>query len=156
MARTHMVALFDKGSTAKNTIVLGTDLVLPLEADLDGDPTQDDEIRLVSEGGGFDVTLRAGSDDVEIHPEKPLLLYHFHDVPRGTYALSVRIGDGWSTLIPRLEVKKDGVFAGDQKITGSLDDVTVGEAVDGAPLDDDDEQPDFPFYDQPEWASAGG
>jgi len=153
--RIHMVALFDPGSRATNTIILGSDLVLPLEADLDGDPTQDDEVRLRSEGGGYDVTLRAGSGDVVLDPDRPLLLYQFRDVPRGRYTVRVRIGDSWTTLIPELTVKRSGVFAGEQEITGSLDQVVVGEAVDCHDIDDDS-QPDYPFYDQPEWATAGG
>ncbi len=147
MARRHAVALFDKGSTKKNVIVLGAELVLPLEADLDGDPDQDDEVRLV--GPGYDVTRSAQADEVEIHPDKPVLLYRFPDVPRGEYSLLVKIGDTWSTVVPKLSVKKDGVFVGDKAVSGSLDDLAVGEAL-GREADEEEEQPDYEFYDQPE------
>lgn len=154
MARRHAVALFDEGSKSKNTIVLGAELVLPLEADLDGDPAQDDEVRLASAGGDYEVVLHAHGDDVEIHPSKPVLLYRFRDVPRGTFTLSVKVGDHWSVLVPDLRVKKDGVYFGDQAVSGSIDDLAIGEALDHA-VEEEDEEPDFPFYDQPEEASEG-
>lgn len=153
MARTHAIALFDKDSKEKNTIVLGVDLVIPLEADLDGDPEQDDEVRLKSVSGEYEQVLHAHDDNVELHPEKHVLLYTFRDVPRGDYTLSVKIGDQWSPVIPKLTVKKDGIFAGDAKLEGSIDEIATGEVVE-PDVEEDDEQPHYPFYDQPEAATA--
>src|SRR4051812_42281272 len=56
LADTHEVALFNPGEEDHDTIVLsGIDLVIPLELDIDGDPLQDDEVRLRSEDGYYDL-----------------------------------------------------------------------------------------------------
>lgn len=159
MPRTHHVALFDKGTRDKhNTIVLGTDLVLPLEADLDGDPEQDDEIRLRSLSGSYELVLHAHDEAVKLHPEKPLLLYRFPELPRGSYELSVRVGDRWSVLVPEIKVSIDGVFIGEGKAEASLDEVDAGEPLD--PIEEEEAGGERVFEheyrDQPEEATYEG
>jgi hypothetical protein len=157
MPRTHHVALFDRGTRDKhNTIVLGTDLVIPLEADLDGDPEQDDEIRLRSLSGSYELVLHARDEAVKLHPEKPLLLYRFPELPRGSYELSVRVGDQWSVLVPEIKVSPDGVSIGGAKAETSLDDIFVGEPLDPIEEESADEVVEHAYRDQPEEATYEG
>lgn len=110
---TYDVALGNKGEDDHNTIVLsGVDIVVPVELDMDGDPFQDDAVRLRAEHGHFDQVLVAQDPDVEADAEGRYLYYRFRHVPPGAYRASVRIGDDWVPLLRGIVVTRDGAFAG--------------------------------------------
>jgi hypothetical protein len=91
---THDVMLTNPGEDGTNTLVLsGLDVVIPLQADLDGDPEQDDELRLRSLDGRVERILLASDADVTEDPGTSRFVYRFRDVPPGVYALDVRISD---------------------------------------------------------------
>jgi hypothetical protein len=129
------VSLGDPGGPDFNTVVLtGVDLVIPLEADLDGDPLHDDEVRLVSEAGDFDAVLTANDEDVQHLPDKNLYAYKFRDVPPGVYRVLVRIAEqGWATVLGNLVVHRGGARLEGQEITSSepeavpLEETTAGD-----------------------------
>jgi hypothetical protein len=104
------VGLGDPGGADFNTLVLtGVDVVVPLEADLDGDPLHDDEVRLLSESGDFDVQLCANEPDVKHLADKNLYAYTFRDVPPGVYRVLVKVGEDWATVMGGLVVHRAGV-----------------------------------------------
>ncbi len=88
----------DKG---RNTLVLGgIDLTVPLEMDLDDDPLQDDEVRLVRSDGHFERVLKASDADVTREEGGERLFYRFRDVPPGVYAVQSRISaEEWAPVI---------------------------------------------------------
>lgn len=159
--REHHVALFEQGDKHLNTLVTATDLVFPLEADLDGDPDQDDEVRLKSIGGHYVVSLHAQDEAVKLHPEKALLLYCFEDVPKGVYTLEVRVGTRWSALLHDVEVRKDGLYVDGHRYNTTVDEIHAGiphteEAAENSASVDDDlyrDQPDQASRDPREGAS---
>ncbi len=99
--------------TTSNVLVLaGVDIELPLEADLDGDPLHDDEVRLEGADGSLR-TLTADDPDVRLAPDRRLHLYRFCDVPAGIYSLSAKLSDGtWAPIMTGLVVTKAGVRLG--------------------------------------------
>lgn len=117
LQETYDVALGNKGEKDYNTIVLsGIDIVIPVELDIDGDPFQDDAVRLRAEHGHFDQVLTARDPDVEVDTSGKYLYYRFRYVPPGAYRASVRIGDDWVPLVRGIVVTKDGAFASGQKL----------------------------------------
>lgn len=117
LLETYDVSLGNKGEDDHNTIVLsGIDIVVPVELDMDGDPFQDDAVRLRAEHGHFDQVLVASDPDVEIDTDSRYLFYRFRHVPPGAYRASVRIGDDWVPLLRGLVVTKDGAFVGGKKL----------------------------------------
>ena len=98
---THDVFLADPGGDGVNTIVLsGLDVVVPLEADLDDDPHQDDELRLASLDGRVERVLLPSDEDVVRDGDSARFFYTFRDVPPGLYTVSVRISDGeWAPVM---------------------------------------------------------
>lgn len=114
---THDVALGNKGEKDFNTIVLsGIDIEIPVELDMDGDPFQDDAVRLRSEHGFYDQVLTARDPDVEIDTDSRYLFYRFRHVPPGSYRASVLIGDRWVPLVRGIVVTSDGAFLGGKKL----------------------------------------
>lgn len=114
------VATCDSDEKIASTLVLGLrDVIIPLEMDVDGDPLQDDEVRLASVGGVVERVLHASSEDVEPDREARLLYYRFRDVPYGAYRVSVRIAEEWTDVFHDLVVRKEGVFCGEMKLDGS-------------------------------------
>ncbi len=125
----HEVALGNFGEDDYNTLVLtGIDLVVPLEMDVDGDPLQDDEVRLSSEHGYWSRVLRVSDADVVPDPTTRLLLYRFRFVPPGVYRLATRVGGRWSPLASGIVVTREGAFFGGQPL--SDEPPTTGAAVD--------------------------
>lgn len=117
LLETHDVALGNEGEKDYNRIVLtGVDIVIPVELDMDGDPFQDDAVRLRAEHGHFDQVLVASDRDVEADTDSRYLFYRFRHVPPGAYRVSVRIGDDWVPLLRGLVVTKDGAFVGGKKL----------------------------------------
>jgi hypothetical protein len=117
LADTYDVAFGNKGEKDHNTIVLsGIDLVIPVELDMDGDPFQDDAVRLRAEHGHFDQVLAARDSDVEVDTENRYLFYRFRHVMPGAYRASVRVGDHWVPLLRGIVVTRDGAFAGGKKL----------------------------------------
>jgi hypothetical protein len=151
--REHNVALFEKGDRHFNTLVAAVDLVFPLEADLDGDPEQDDEVRLKSVAGHYVASLHAHDDAVELHPETALLLYRFEDVPKGVYTLEVRIGSRWSALLYEIEIRKDGVYVAGHRYDTTIDEIHAGIPHEKETAEEPPDSDDDLYRDQPEEAS---
>lgn len=117
----HHVALGDAGGDDHNTIVLsGIDLVIPLELDMDGDPFQDDQVRLASEHGHYEQILLSSDPDVEPAQDSRWLHYRFRDVPPGAYRLAVRIGGEWSPVLRGIVITREGAFASGKKLGEAL------------------------------------
>ncbi|MBI2687964.1 MAG: hypothetical protein HYX27_16775 [Acidobacteria bacterium] len=114
----YSVALFNKGEEDVNTIVLpGTEIIIPLEEDVDCDPFQDDEIRLMDLcGEGYERIVKSSDPEAVPNHDERLIYYHFTDVPAGLYRLSVRIGGHWVDLASDLIVTPKGAFLGKDKL----------------------------------------
>ncbi|WP_224366428.1 carboxypeptidase-like regulatory domain-containing protein [Hyalangium versicolor] len=116
------VMLGEPGQQAHNILVLGgMDIVIPLERDLDGDPMQDDTIRLASLDGSYALVLKASDLDVEPDPDNRLLHYRFRGVPPGVYSVAVNIAGEWSVVIPDLIVRRSGAFLGERKLPSQFE-----------------------------------
>jgi hypothetical protein len=117
---TYDVMVADPGGKTVNTIVVGgTDVVVPLERDLDGDPFHDDEVWLRSASGGVERRLLATDPDVERDDANGLLLYRFREVPFGYYGVWVNVGGEPLEVIRGLVVRQEGVFQGERKLKAS-------------------------------------
>ncbi len=104
------VAVSDAEDDSVNTLAFTlVDIVIPLARDADGDPFQDDEVKLRSHDGSFEQLLRVDSPDVEEN-SGDLLLYHFRAVPRGVYGVWICIGGRWTEVMRALIVSKRGVY----------------------------------------------
>jgi hypothetical protein len=134
------VSVGDTGGTDFNTVVLtGVDVIIPLEADLDGDPLHDDEVRFLAEAGDYDTVLTANQEDVEFLADKNLYAYKFRDVPPGVYRVLVRVGDqDWATIMSNVVVHRSGVRVDGKEVT-----TTEPEAipVEEAPADAEQASP---------------
>lgn len=123
---TYSVQLVDTGDAKKNTIVLGgVEIVVPIEMDAGGHPTQDDAVRLASHAGTYDKTLTARNDRKNVigDTKKQAYYYHFTDVPPGLYDVSVCIGKAWAPL------SRGIVVAGKQKgVRDAQDNVLADKA----------------------------
>ncbi len=84
------------------------ELVIPLEADLDGDPEHPDCVRLTEQSGLYSAELTEGSPDVVPDGENPLNYYYFHQVPPGLYNVEVKVKNHWSKVIIGLQVSLQG------------------------------------------------
>jgi hypothetical protein len=98
----------------------GIDLVIPLEWDIDGDPLQDDEVRLAHVEGEYDSTLLVGDEDVTADPERRLFLYRFRAVPPGEYTVSIRVAEEWYVLVRGLIVTPTGARIGGSRLPNTL------------------------------------
>jgi hypothetical protein len=122
MDEIYDVMLGEPGQKASNVLVLGgMDIVIPLERDMDGDPLQDDTVRLASLDGGYEQVLQASDLDVEPDPDNRLLHYRFREVPPGVYAVSVNVAGTWSVVIPDLIVRRNGAFIGERKLPSQFE-----------------------------------
>lgn len=111
------VMLAEPGGKTVNTIVVGgTDVIVPLERDADGDPFSDDEVWLRSTNGGVDRHMLSSDPDVEADDANGLLLYRFRDVPFGYYSVWVNVGGQPLEVIRGLTVRQQGVFRGAKKL----------------------------------------
>jgi hypothetical protein len=129
----HDVALGNVDEEDFNTLVLsGIDIVVPVEMDADGDPLQDDEVRLRSEDGYYDAVLRSSDPDVEPDTEAGYLNYCFRLVPPGVYRVSVRVREQWALLVRGLVVKRDGVYVNGEQ----LDDQPPADRPAAAPAEE--------------------
>jgi hypothetical protein len=137
---THDVYLLNKGDSGMNTIVLsGVDVVIPLEADLDDDPDQDDELRLRSLDGRVERVLYTSDEDATQDGDNPRFLYTFRNVPPGLYTLALRAsGDVWATVMTGILITtKEATWQGKP-----LDAAPAGfDAADELPDDADDDEP---------------
>lgn len=137
------VALSSAGEQSLNTIVLPhIDLVVPLEIDLDDDPDAEDEVRLRSDDGSYEVKLKAGDPDVNQDGKNSLLFYHFRNVPSGVYSVEVKILEAWSIILSGLIVAKGGVFVGGRSFEGSITGAELGTPEDEVDESSDDGVPE--------------
>ena len=105
------VMLGDPGAKPMNTLMLErTDVVVPLERDLDGDPFQDDEVWLCTEDGALVKRLYSSDEEVEEDADSRVLLYRFNDIRYGVYAIWTKIGGQAVEVLRGLVVRKEGVF----------------------------------------------
>jgi len=119
----YHVATMLPSQKGKNTIVLaGIDLVVPLEMDLDEDPLQDDEVKLVRNDGHFERILQASDVDVTREKDGERLFYCFRDVPPGLYSVLVRISvHEWSAVVEGIVVTTKSARWNDQDLSASAD-----------------------------------
>lgn len=121
------VATSNPDDNNHNTIALGNiEVVIPLEADLDGDPDTPDCVRLTNDDGAYQCDLTVGGPNVEQDGSNPLYYYHFQYVPVGQYSVQVKVGDTWNTVLCGLQIGFDGAFVGDVSIEGTTDGSVLG------------------------------
>lgn len=120
----------------QNVVVLsGVDLVVPLEADLDGDPLNDDVVRLEGADGSCWI-LSAGHPDVRLDLDKNLCLYTFRTVPNGVYKISVKLSDDvWSTVVTGIVVDRNGASLGGSQLTARAPQPIPEDVADEGPED---------------------
>ncbi len=147
--RRFPVALNRAPDSSYNTIVLGgLDLIIPLEIDLDKDPTEPDEIRLQSAGRWYESHVKSDDPEVEPDGENPLLLYPFRDVPPGIYTISVKVGGKWRDVLTGFRVTRDGVFYGEESIERTPDGSVLGTPIKETELIEEEEDEYFEDYDK--------
>ncbi len=145
MAMGIFVATSDPGDQTHNTLVLGDiEVVIPLEADLDGDPDTPDSVRFRKHDGSFESQLTVGDPGVEKDGDNPLYFYHFAGVSPGEYSIDVKMGDQWHTVLHGLRVTHQGAFVGDVSYEGPSDGSVLGTPdevlADDLPEDPDEEE----------------
>ena len=139
-ASSFRVSVGNPGEDDFNTIVIGgTDLVIPLEMDLDDDPMQDDEVRLRSLDGFFEQVVRASDPDAAPAPDERLIYYQFRDVPPGAYAIEVNVGGRWSLVASGLIVTKTGSVLGASELNTERPSLALGSGLVAEDADDDDD-----------------
>jgi hypothetical protein len=117
---TYDVALFNRGETTHNTIVLGgVDVLIPIELDVDSDPFQDDAVCLESISGAWSDVRLCTDPEVLVSRDKRHLYFPFFDVPSGVYRVEIRIGEVWTPVMSGLivsqgEAKLDGQTLSEQ------------------------------------------
>ncbi|HMA93971.1 MAG TPA: hypothetical protein VKP30_14870 [Polyangiaceae bacterium] len=142
---TFDVSVGNVGETDYNTVVLsGTELIVPLEMDLDDDPLQDDEVRLVSEDGEFERHIRASDPDAEPDEDNRLIHYRFRAVPAGLYRVQVNVAGTWTDVVEGLLVQRGGVVCGDTQLGTNRPQLQLAP---GAPTVE--ETPEFDVADEP-------
>ena len=123
------VMLGKPGGSTFNTVVLGgTDVVIPLERDLDGDPYQDDEVWLENLDGSFRERLYSSDPDVTPDEDNNVLLYTFRHVPFGVYNIVAVVAARPIVIYSGLVVRKEGVFMGEEKLTEDYEPGTPNES----------------------------
>jgi hypothetical protein len=95
----------------------GLDLIIPLEIDLDDDPSVQDEIRLKDGDGRYERVVASGDSDVEAD-------------------VAVKVAGEWNEILHDLQVTRTTVRYGGESFEAS----TSGEQF-GTPLDDVDVDP---------------
>jgi hypothetical protein len=147
------VMLGEPGGATFNTVVLGgTDIVVPLERDLDGDPYQDDEIWLESLDGSFREQRYSSDSDVVPDEDKNVLLYHFRHVPFGVYNIIAVVAARPIVVFTGMVVRKEGVFMGQDKLTEDYEGCAPSETEDDTAdsADTTDALADLPGADEDE------
>lgn len=150
------VMLGDPGAEPMNTLMLErTDVVIPLERDLDGDPFQDDEVWLCTEDGTVVKRLYASDDDVEEDADQRILLYRFRNLRYGAYTVWTKIGGQPAEILRGLVVRSDGVFMNGEALGETRDAKAVAPEPDHASdtpedsgADDDETDSDEVLVDQ--------
>ena len=128
------VMLGEPGGSTFNTLVLGgTDVVVPLERDLDEDPFQDDEVWLCASDGTVIQRRYFSDDEVEEDEDKRILFYRFTGVRYGVYSVWTKIGGQAAELFRGLLVNRTGVFLGDE----ALGETREGPAMAAGPAEDE-------------------
>lgn len=113
----HAVATFAAGSQAVNTLANPwRDLVIPLQEDLDGDPLQDDEVRIASHCGRHVRVLLASSPEAEADHAAALVHYRFRQVPPGCYSVAVRVGEQWVAVSHTLVVTPRAAYLNGRRL----------------------------------------
>lgn len=136
--KAHAVSLGDPGGADHNTIVLGgLDVTVPLEMDLDDDPLQDDEVRIVGRGRFYEQHVRASDPEAEALLDEQLILYRFHDVPPGVYRVQVRVGGRWRTVVHGLLVAREGARTASNRAAAERPVLKLGRPRDGGVGEDD-------------------
>jgi hypothetical protein len=102
------------------------ELVIPLEADLDGDPEEPDRVRLRQMDGGYAAELTVGDPEVVQDGDHPLYYYHFHLVPPGMYMVEVKVAEEWRTVLSGLQVSVQGAFFGGKSFEDDANGGTMG------------------------------
>lgn len=137
------VALGNAGESDYNTVVLsGTDVVVPLEMDLDDDPLQDDEVRLVSEDGEFERHVRASDPDAEADDENRLIHYRFRAVPAGLYRVQVNVAGTWTDVVEGLLVQRGAVLCGETQLGTERPQLQLTPAGSAEEVDEEIEVPE--------------
>lgn len=149
-ASTYDVAVGNQGEDDVNTIVLaGVDVTVPLEMDADGDPLQDDEVRIRSEDGFFEKVVRASDPDAEPIEDQRLILYHFRAIPPGAYRVHVNVGGRWVEVLRGLVVSRGEVVHAGRALTTERPNLKLGPGHADEPEPADDDEPgesDEPEY----------
>ncbi len=150
----YQVALCDVGDRSTNTLqLIGYDVVVPLEMDLDGDPLQDDRVRLVADTGRRVREVSSSAREAERDDATGTILYHFRDVPPGVYHVETFIRGGWYRVVEGLTVRQKGVFLGATALT----DEAPSASFDAGEHEPDD---DATYEEGPietlDWHSQGG
>lgn len=121
------VATSNPDDQTHNTLVVaGIEVVVPMEADMDGDPDTPDSVRLRKEDGGYQSELTVGQPGVEQDGDNPLFFYHFQCVPVGEYAVEIKIDGGWYPVLRGLRVSHKGLFVGDVSYQQQSDGSVLG------------------------------
>jgi hypothetical protein len=104
----HVAPAFADDTRFATLVVTGVDLEVPVEADLDDDPLQNDRVALDGADGSRRV-LEVGDPDVRLDPGRRMYLYRFRDVAKGVYTLSARLSHGrWAPIIAGVVVTRQG------------------------------------------------
>ena len=138
------VMLGDVGGEPINTLMLErTDLIVPLERDADGDPFQDDEVWLCTEDGTLVQRHYSSDEEVEEDEDNRLLLYRFGNLRYGVYSIWTKVGGQLVEIHRGLEIRRDGVFMGDEELGETREGGALAPEPDhAADLDDDVELAD--------------
>ena len=105
------------GGDTFNTIVVDrTDLSVPVERDLDGDPLQDDEVWLKDAEGKVVRRLLSTDADVSEDSASGYRLYCFRELPFGVYSVWVNLAGQPYALLPGVVVRAEGAFVGDERL----------------------------------------
>jgi hypothetical protein len=146
------------GEEPFNTVVLGgTDVIVPLERDLDGDPYQDDEVWLENLEGSFREKRLSSDPDVVSDEDNNVLLYHFRHVPFGVYNVVAVVAARPILVYSGLVVRKDGVFMGEEKLTEEYDPCSPDESDEGeTPSDEENGTDDGSAENEPMPATEQG
>lgn len=120
------------------------DLALPMEVDLDGDPTQEDAVRLVSVALGVDRVVSENDPDATRHPTAPLVTYRFPKLQPGTYSIQVRVDGRWVPYLTGVTLRLDGLYLGEKRLQGWVDPASLGTPAPDDVVDDTpEEKPEY-------------
>ena len=134
------VMLGDVGGQPINTLMLErTDVIVPLERDLDADPFQDDEVCMCTLEGTVVQRCYFTDDEVEEDADNRVVLYRFSNLRYGVYSIRTKIGGQVAEVYRGLVVCRDGVFMGDQELATAREGAALAPEPDHAAHDGDDD-----------------